>query len=183
MKGKIPVIKTALALILLLGLFLPFAGSYLFFNYREKTVKKEVSALILSGIKEDQLVNLTFATAEIDKQLTWKHSREFEFDGHMYDIVRQSMHGDSITYACFRDHKETRLFREKHKTIAKALGHDPLQKKQNERLRIFFSNVFLQENQSRKHVLSFNAITHYSLNIKHYALVYIIPPSPPPKIV
>lgn len=176
-------VKASLVLILLTCMFLPFAGSYLFFSIRAKTIKKEISSIILKGISEDQLVNLTFSLTDADKQLNWKHSREFEYNGHMYDIVRSAVKGDSITYTCFRDHKETRLYQEKQKSIAKALGHDPLQKKQNERLRIFFSNVFLQENQSRKHVLSFNAITHYSLNIKHYALVFIPPPSPPPKNV
>ncbi|MCU0370451.1 MAG: hypothetical protein MUC31_03460 [Bacteroidales bacterium] len=183
MKEKISGLNTALALVLLTCLFLPFAGSYLFFDYRAKTIKKEVSALILQGIREELLVNMTFSLTDADKQLNWKHAREFEYDGRMYDIVRSAAKGDSITYTCFRDHKETRLYQQKQKSIAKALGHDPLQKKQNERLRNFFSNFFVQQNQAANHILSFLSLSHYALNIKHYALVYIIPPSPPPKIV
>jgi hypothetical protein len=88
-----------------------------------------------------------------------------------------------VTYLCYRDNKETRLGVERKKLIARALGHDPFHKQQNERIKNFFSISYL------KHALGWNsptltpAIIHYALNIKHYALIFIVPPTPPPKIV
>ena len=160
---------------------LPFIGSFLLYNYEKKKIRKEVNNIILKEPDAKGLVVLFFTAEEILTKLNWKHAREFEYNGQMYDIVDQKTEGDFIAFTCYKDHKETRLNREKEKLIAKALGQDPVQKKQTERLKNFLKSVFQHEISAWKPFLSQSFNINYALNIKHYSLFLESPPSPPPK--
>jgi hypothetical protein len=162
-------------------LLLPFSGTYIFFHLKEIQIKKDVNTFIHNNIEEKDIITLRFSAEEIRTKLTWKHSREFVFDGHMYDIVDQGREGNSYWYRCYRDHKETRLYKEKEKLIARALGNDPFQKKQNEKIRNLFKTVFQLDDFSRNDVIFNPSIIHYSLFVIHYSLIPPSPPTPPPK--
>jgi hypothetical protein len=174
-------LKTSVVIFLLACLLLPFSGSYLFFHFKKGRIKNEIIVKIEAGLQEKDLIILGFTKEEIETRLDWKHSREFEFNGRMYDIVRQSQAGDSVFYTCYQDHKETRLNAEKEKLIARALGQDPFQKKQTERIKNFFNTVFSQDAFSWKPCLIQPSTFHYSLLVFHYSLFAQAPPYPPPK--
>lgn len=42
--------------------------------------------------------------------MKWIHSREFEFKGQMFDVVRKAFKGDSVEMFCYRDLGEEALF-------------------------------------------------------------------------
>jgi hypothetical protein len=154
-----------------------------FFHLTEKQIKKEARAIIHDNPEEINLVVLRFTDTEALSKLTWKHPREFLFEGVMYDIMEQGQEGNTVWFKCYRDHKETRFDVEKKKLIANALGKDPFQKQQNEKIKNFFSNLFYQKTSNGNLLFSTPSLMHYALDIKHYALICIIPPSPPPKLV
>ena len=173
--------KTSVVIFLIFCLTAPFTGTYIFLGYKKNKIKSEVNELILKEKAKKDLVVLKFTHEESKTRLTWKHAREFEYNGQMYDIVDQKTEGDFIAYTCYKDHKETRLNREKEKLIAKALGQDPVQKKQTERLKNFLKSVFQHEISAWKPFISQSCNIHYAPNIKHYSLFLESPPSPPPK--
>ena len=173
--------KNILVILLITCLLLPFTGTYLFFHFKEIQIKREINVFIHNKIEEKDIITLKFTDKEISTKLKWEHSHEFIFEGHMYDIVDQGADGNITWYKCYRDNKETRLYKEKQKLIARALGNDPFQKKQTERIKQIFKTVFQNEVHTCKIIPVSQSITHYALNIKHYALVFIIPPTPPPK--
>lgn len=55
------------------------------------------------------LQTLIFHRDDIKKCLSWKHSREFEWNGVMYDVVKKQECGDEVIFTCVADHKETIL--------------------------------------------------------------------------
>ena len=173
--------KKLSVILLLFSLTAPFTGTYLFLHYNQNKIRTEVAAIILAGPDKKDLIELKFTFSETETILTWKHSREFVYNGQMYDIVDQRQEGDSIFYTCYKDDKETRLNVEKERTIAKALRQDPLQKNQKERIKSFFKTVFQHEIDAWKPNLTQPCIIHYALNIKHYSLFSESPLSPPPK--
>ncbi len=173
--------KNLLVILLITALLLPFTGTYLFFHFKEIQIKKEVNIFIKNKIEEKDIITLRFSDEEIKTRLKWKHSREFIFDGHMYDIVDQGVDGNITWFRCYRDHKETRLYKEKEKLITRALGNDPFQKKQTERIKQLFKTVFRNESFSWNINLPNPSVIHYSLFTIHYSLIFISPPSPPPK--
>jgi hypothetical protein len=174
-------LRKTFIILLLSCLLLPFTGTYLFYHFKEIQIKEKVNLLIKNNIEEKDIITLRFSDEEIKTRLKWKHSREFIFDGHMYDIVDQGVDGNITWYRCYRDHKETRLYKEKEKLIAKALGNDPSRKKQTERLKQIFKTAYQKEDHTWRNIPSAQNTMHYALNIKQYALIFIPPPTPPPK--
>lgn len=72
-------------------------------------VRKEVKEMMMRGVDKDDLVTFAFTKHQIKNELKWKHSREFEYNGNMYDIVTFRKEGDKYIYDCWLDKKETKL--------------------------------------------------------------------------
>lgn len=175
--------KTFIIIFLISVLTCPFWGTYSYFQFERKRARMEVNRKFAAGLDKTQLILLKFTQEETQTILTWKHSREFVYKGQMYDIVDQRQEGDSVFYTCYKDDKETRLNLEKKRVVAKALGQDPLQKNQKERIKSFFKTIYQHEIDAWKPNLIQPCIIHYALNLKHYSLFSESPPSPPPKCV
>jgi hypothetical protein len=88
---------------------LPLHSSFLSIQHRKKMLRKEIKRKIIAGLEEAELVKLKFANADLNKKLKWKHSKEFEFNGEMYDIVSSKKTADSTEYLCWWDAEESIL--------------------------------------------------------------------------
>jgi hypothetical protein len=141
----------------------------------------DVERELTAGIDRSRLVQLKFTTDQAGKALNWNDGREFEYRGHMYDVVQTTFHGDSVFYICYQDHKETRLNQEKERLIAKATGQDPSRKSQTEKLTNFLNDVFSHDIFSWNSFFLQPKMIHYSLFTVHYSLFTRAPLSPPPK--
>ena len=107
---------------LLLG---PAAGTFMWLHYKKSIVKKEVQQQIDDGIDEGKLVLFRFTEEETRTKLRWEHSREFEYQNKMYDIVEIKTVGDLFYYYCWYDHEETMLNRQIEELAGQATGSDP----------------------------------------------------------
>lgn len=137
--------KYFIIIFLISVLTFPFWGSYSYFHLEKKKIKTEVDRKLSAGIDKTKLVHFRFSADDSKTKLTWKHSREFVYQGQMYDIVEQRQDGDFILYTCYKDNKETRLEKNKEKIIADAIGQDPIRKNQSEKLTNFLKTVFSQD--------------------------------------
>jgi hypothetical protein len=144
-------------------------------------IRKEISELLNSGSNAKDLVTLKFTREEALNSLNWKHHREFEFNGEMYDVADKGTNGDTLWFRCYKDHKETRLNMQKDKLMAKALGSDPLKKSQEKQIKNFFQTLFSQDKSAWNPYQALPSPFHYSLFTIHYSLFSDSPLSPPPK--
>jgi hypothetical protein len=136
-------LKTKVAAILLfLGLCAPVVLSFNYLRIQKKLIRKEVKHHLIEQTKLDDLVLLSFSVEESQEILKWKHEKEFEFDGEMYDVVKRESRGDSLFYWCWWDHEETQLNRQLDILLAKALGSHPDHKSQKQRLKHFLQNLY-----------------------------------------
>ncbi|MFO7613994.1 MAG: hypothetical protein R6W71_05065 [Bacteroidales bacterium] len=173
--------RKILAILMIVILLAPVIGTLAVFHLYRYQIRKEVTEIIIRGMKEEW-VDLAFSSAEIKTKLKWKHSREFEFEGQMYDIVEQRIEGDTVIYTCYKDDKETRLNQQLDKSVARALGQDPVQKNRNERIANFFKNLYQPVSVIWHPELFPNSTLNFGLYSSNYLSLYIAPPSPPPKI-
>lgn len=90
---------------------------------QKKNIRKEVKQLILEGMNETDLTTFIFTQQEYDA-LYWEHSKEFEFEGVMYDVVRKSRLGNKWEIVCWKDIKESIQNERLDKLIAKLLSGD-----------------------------------------------------------
>lgn len=80
-------------------------------------IRKEIKRYIKNQVPSNQLVVIQH-TPETSQNFHWIHSREFNYNGTMYDIVKVKVISDNLTeYHCVTDHQETILFRNLNKYI------------------------------------------------------------------
>lgn len=176
MKNKI------VTILLLLSFVTPITVTYIWLNYQKINLKQEVNLKIQSGLDKERLVLLKFKSNKVEKQLKWKHSKEFELNGEMYDIVEKEIYGDTTYFWCYSDTGETQL---------------------NKKFEEFFSNIFDNISQTQdtpKWLTKIFKSLYYdeiviNLNIfqriiqvnSNYCFSFInfisSPPKPPPEIV
>ncbi|GAB4365015.1 MAG: hypothetical protein Kow0042_03950 [Calditrichia bacterium] len=169
------------AIFLLICLAVPVFTTYAWHHYRKYMIKKEVKRGIIAGIPREDLVLLKFTRSEILSGLRWEHSREFEYNRQMYDVVDSAVKGDTIYYWCWWDHEETELNRKLKKLADQMANNDPKNRENENRLLKFFSSLFYTPTVSWQAIpqpgfelVAWNGAPRHSLNFP--------PPIPPPKI-
>lgn len=144
----------------------------------------EVKQKYLLGFVADELMFLEiphWMEEKPNKRFTRIHSKEFVFDGQMYDIVEQQETDHSIWYLVYPDRKETGL---KNK-IARAMGMHDRQNNGKASTLDYLAKTFilfckpLLTIQFDPNMLTDSPISHASLMHRQWVKV---PDSPPPKI-
>ena len=136
MKSQIP---KNLILSLLLVLFIAQGGiGYWVLQHKLWLVKKEMKALVMGNISEDQLTLIHLSQEEFN-ELEWPEPWEFLYNGEMYDISRREFHKDgSVTLYAIMDTEENEL-----KTLVRSLVKNSSGKKQTqEQLNFFYKLQF-----------------------------------------
>ena len=126
---------------LLLCLIVPFLASWQFLSGRIREVKEEVAQNINTEKYEEEKVLLKF-TSEDSSKLYWEHSREFEYKGEMYDVIRFEKKGDTIWYWCYWDQKETKLKRDLAQLVIRILPPTDQQQKAQDSILQFFKSLY-----------------------------------------
>lgn len=143
--------KRLFSVFLLLILFLPSAGTTLWFLHRQKEIRKEVKHQLIAGLSDSELIHFKFTQDEL-ASLEWKHDKEFKYNGYMYDIVKRKKLGDTTHFWCWKDDKETELYQEFESLLASLSAPKPI------------------DQQSQLHWVQFNhslfcnPLIHYDIN-------------------
>lgn len=175
MKGKI------IGIFLFICLAAPIASTFTFLHYQKLKIRKEVKRQIIAGIDKEELVLLSFTEKESETLLRWKHSKEFEYNGKMYDIVEAENNGDTTDYWCWLDDHETKLYKQLDELLASVLGKDKKNKDRKSKLARFFKSLFSSEPQAWNicSLQSIQIFHHYSYTCN---MVFYSPPNPPPEV-
>jgi len=166
---------------LFISLILPIAGTYLWLQHQKAVVRKDVKRKIIAGLSKEELVLLKFSLKETLPALKWKHSKEFEYQHQMYDVVAYEFSGDSVKYWCWADNHETKLNKQLADLMNNTLGKDQQRQNNQKRLRNFFKSLYFSSTENLN-----NCGSEANQTIFRYAFFYtqirIIPPTPPPEI-
>ena len=177
-------LKTVKKYISILLIFTTIAPIWLFISlirYEKYIVRKEIKKAIVAGIDKNELVFLRFSKEEVETELKWEHSKEFEYLDEMYDVVESQIRGDSIYYWCWWDYKETKLNKQLDQLVKYATSSDRQSKERTEKLQnlvtlFYFDKTFtlydFNINESK------NIFSRYSIN---YTTRSISPDTPPPR--
>jgi hypothetical protein len=174
MKGK------AIGIFLLICLVAPIVVTFTFLHYQKKQVRKEVKHQIIAGIDKSELVLLKFTEEESQSKLKWEHSREFEYNDQMYDIVETEIKWDTIYYWCWWDNKETKLNKQLDNLLANALENNPIKKDNQKRLTNFYKSLYCQQ-LPNWHWFSFQTEQMTTDYTSGYLTIFYPPPVPPPE--
>ena len=96
-------------------------------------VKKEMKALVMGNVSEDQLTLIQLSQEEFN-ELEWPEPWEFLYKGQMYDISRKEFHTNgSVALYAVLDTEENEL-----KTLVRSLVKNSSDKKQTQEHLNFF---------------------------------------------
>ncbi len=136
---------------LLLSLTVPVLMTYGYLCHQKWIVKNQVKQSIIAGLDRDELVFLKFSRDDQSKLLKWEHSREFEYQDQMYDVVYVVETTDSLSYWCWWDHEETALNLQLKSLVKKLWSQTPISKDSNLKLIEFYDKLFLASPKAITH--------------------------------
>ena len=163
-------------------LITPAVVTYSWLQQRKHAVKKEVKWKMIAGIDKSELVLLKFSKAETTTKLKWKHSKEFEFNNQMYDIVDKVVSKDSIHYWCWWDFEETKLNKQLDNLLVDVYQHDSKSKDKQDSLYKFYKSIYFQPVFSWLPFIDKNCPTTVNRYGDFYKSKFLILDSPPPNI-
>ena len=176
--------KKLLPLFLLLCLATPFWLTYSFLKAEKHQLKRSIKHQIIDGIDKSELVLLRFSKKETKEKLDWEHSKEFEYQGEMYDVVNKIETTDSVAYWCWWDYEETQLNRQLAGLLLTTWQENKTQQHQNDLL-IQYTKNWLSENLIAPRIKTQDGfcINHNTLYFNFYSNFHSDVSSPPPKLV
>ncbi len=176
--------KRVVAISLLFILFAPVATIYLYLQFEKSAIRREIKWKMIAGLDKDELVLLKFTKEEAKKKLRWEHSKEFEYNGQMYDIVSTEINGDSITYHCWWDHEETKLNKKLKKMVSMAFDQDEDKRRTQQNLHNYLFSFFCTAPPKWQLIPFQNSkiVFHNILQTTIFKPHQLTPPTPPPKL-
>ncbi len=163
-------------------LIAPAVVTYSWLQQRKRAVKKEVKWKMIAGIDNKELVHLKFSKKEISEKLNWKHSKEFEYNNQMYDVVDTVVSKDSIQYICWWDFEETKLSKQLDELLVGVYQHDSKSKEKQDLLTKFYKSIYLSPLFSWFPSTNIESIIEVNSNCIFYQSKFLKINSPPPNI-
>lgn len=170
-----------------IGLFLcllaPLVTGLLLLQHQKHMVRKTVKRQIIAGLSADELTAIKIHKKDIYTLLEWEHSKEFEYQHQMYDVVFTDTLGDSILYHCWWDYEETSLNRQLHHLATNAWNHNPVKEQKQKELKQLFKNwlpSYFSSQLEAFYTLPHIKYPHFNTNPSR---IYLPPQSPPPQWV
>ncbi len=173
--------KKAPAILLLILILYQLVGYYSIHQFQVYRVKKEVKKLVKNNIPQEQLTTIAISISEIDRIKWVKKDKEFIFEGEMYDVVKAIKAGNTITFYCIADFKETALFAKLDDYVNDFIASNPNKRKQNSHIFGRFQFEYLLQKQIvvTPKTTSNNKLNPFS-EIQAY-MAFLNIESPPPK--
>ena len=168
------------SILLLLVLAAPIVGTLTFLHFHKLKIKKEIKHKIISKIDLQDLVLLKFTDEQIENDLEWKHSKEFEFNSSMYDIVESKKVGDTTLFWCWHDDQETKLNKQLNQVLGFAMDTNSSNNEKKNTLITFYKSLYFFNDITR----NIYAFSSQELSINYIQLQSdsdIKPPEIPPK--
>lgn len=104
-----PKSRIFIVVILAISIHLPYFMVKMLLEFKRVSIRKEVKFLINAGLKDEELVKLKFSKSQVQQDVIWEKSDEFEYLGKMYDVVKTIETSDSLYYYCWLDEAESSI--------------------------------------------------------------------------
>lgn len=161
---------------------LPFWLSFSLYQVERSMIKKSVKNMLMEKLNDSDLVLLKFKKEEINSKLEWEHSREFEFNQKMYDVIKTEYSADSVFYLCWLDKDETALNKRLFTLLINSLEKNNKTSKTFGQLISSFSNYYLIQQSFYLNINSKRIEKYLVSYINQYESLNFSPNYPPPKV-
>jgi len=167
-------------ILLIFALMLPFVGTFWMHKIQKKQIKRTIKRKIIAGIDKDELVLLKFTEKEKETQLRWEHSKEFEYQGEMYDITASQTVGDTTYFWCWWDFEETKLNKQLGHLVAGFLDNNSENQDRQIKLFDFLNSIFYTEFHFEFNYFLFEKTQKHFNFIGNFKSILVFSKPPPP---
>lgn len=164
----------------MLALVLPMVIISYHLKEEKRLLRKEIKHKIIDGIDESQLICLKFTRTQLETKLKWKHSKEFQFNNTMYDIVSKELQNDNVVFYCWEDTEETELNQQLASLLTNEWSKSPYRKKQEKSIGKWTKSLFLPPS-TPKHAVFYRYEKKGFTNLNQYQSITLIGSPPPPE--
>lgn len=175
-------LKKFSGILLLLCLAAPLIVTYSWLQLEKYQIKSEVKWRMIEGIDKSELVFLKLSNTEVQNELKWKHSREFEYKGEMYDVVEKMVKADSTFYWLWWDHEETALNQRLSDLLAQTVGQSQENKNNHKRLYQFLNTLYFCSTIDWQALIPYSSQDLNTTYLNNYKSFSSNPPTPPPDL-
>lgn len=169
--------------LLLASILVPSVSMIAWLMHHRYEIRETIELQLLTSNQEIHKVALTFSHADADRLLEWEHEREFEYQGEMYDVIKQQSSRDSITYLCIWDHAETKIKKQLNLLVMGVLQQDPLHQQQHSTLQQWLSELFFERSGQWKPTFTYVEAQHQTVWLEGSAQHTTATLTPPPEYV
>lgn len=156
----------------------PLTATFIWLQHQKAVVKSMVKKNMISGLDKQELILLKFTEEECQSKLNWEHSKEFEYNDQMYDIIATHKEGDTTYFWCWPDNEETELNKQLNDLLAYTLGKDPERKDAQKQLNDIFDLFYHFQNLENVHF--FNRICPIKSCYSFSSVIFAFSPAVPP---
>jgi len=175
-------LKPFAGIVLLLVVIFPFLGTLIWMEGRLASIQHTVSLKMKKATSVEDQLPWTFSIQDAATKLHWEHSREFEYKGEMYDVIRTTYAGDSVTYWCYWDRKETKLRKQRNVIVFNLLGPPPQERNHQSQITDFFRGLFYHAQDPQHADRQMPSVRHCIIPYFPLRSDYLPDPqAPPPK--
>ena len=169
--------------ILLLGIFLfNTMGYYFVFKVNQSILRFEIRGMINSGFHKEMCILVKIDRPESNPDFKKLDHNEFSYCGRLYDIVSESVKGNTTWYYCINDKQEERLIAgfEKIQNLNLGPGSSGKAKQTQALLYHLITIALLKEPIVFTYPQPLEVVFGY--NQRHPFTPFLIPFSPPPEL-
>lgn len=123
--------RTFVSIFLLAIFSVPFFWGTSWLSIEKRQIQKNVRNSILPSVDESELILFEVSASDTTTHFKWKHSKEFKYQGKMYDIVKRKQTGDEITYLVWQDDEET-IINSKIKRLTNSIFNNSSESQNNQ---------------------------------------------------
>jgi hypothetical protein len=169
--------------VLLLGIFLfNTMGYYFVFKVNQSIIQFQIRGIINSGFHNEMCILVKIDRPESNPNFKKTDLHEFSYCGRLYDIVSESVKGNTTWYYCINDKLEERLIAgfEKIQNLNLGLGSSDKTKQTQALLYHLITIALLKESIVFNYPQPLEVVFGYTQ--QHLLTPFHIPVSPPPEL-
>ncbi len=173
--------KQFASLFLLFILLVPAVATYTWLQQYKRAVKKEMKWKMIAEIDKKELVYFEFSSRDINTKIRWEHTKEFEYNNQMYDVVYKKIIDGKTQFWCWLDSDETILNQRLQKLLASVFNHDTKSKDKENKVFSFYKTLYFHDTCEWKPIFFYDSKPNFTfLELVFTPLFYSIL-GPPPK--
>ena len=158
------------------------AGTFTWLQVQKAMVRHAVKQRIIQGMDRHALTFFRFSKEEANRALHWHEDHEFEYRGHMYDVVERREAGGIIELWCWDDKEESAIEAQLSSLSSKLLHQNQERRERQQQVISFLKSLYHVHTLPELPAQRLSAKAAWQETSTQYQSLSLSPAGPPPRL-